>query len=375
MSQAQAQAATANGVAAPASPAAATTADDSGGRVPSYDQRIAQVTADLNAANDAAKAKGADGQAAETAADAPDVAAKPTEKLKDAPAEAAPAKPETDAQRAERRKRLDELTAREQAQADARKQAQRLAEVEQQLAAARSEAEALKAREWIDPSKVDPASFFDLAKKFKVPPAELGEWIRKQTEDPDRHVVEEAQRIIDPKLSALEAKIAEQQKQIDAYNAQLAQQRQIAEVAAIKNQFVSHVSGVGERAPLTAQLLKEHGPDELWRLADSVAERLPQGAGPDALIDAIEEHLDGPSRAYVEKLAKFYGYGTPGSPAQAAAASTTATNSTPPNPKTRRSEGTVPNSLAQQRASVVDDEEEWAAIPLEERAARLKRAL
>lgn len=52
----------------------------------------------------------------------------------------------------------------------------------------------------------------------------------------------------------------------------------------------------------------------------------------------------------------------------------TAKPSVPPtNPAAARAPTTVSNTLAQTRASVVDEEAEWASLPFEERSARLFR--
>lgn len=224
------------------------------------------------------------------------------------------------------------------------------------------EAEALAARR-VDVDNLDEAAFFRLAEQKNIQPQRLGEWIRNAMTNPER-VAEAAalsatRSTYDPKLAALEAQIAELRAQnqsfLDRHNEAQAAVQEREQTHA----FLGMVSQSADRAPLAARLLAADQ-NEFMQIAELAARNVP-GQGPQALLDAVEEMLDQDGRQVAQTYAALYGFT---SQAQA--------------PKTQNRAAamanTVSNSLAQERASLVE-EEDYARLPIEERAARLIRSM
>ena len=121
------------------------------------------------------------------------------------------------------------------------------------------------------------------------------------------------------------------------------------------------VSQSADRAPVAARLLAAD-PDEFMQMAEVAAARVP-GQGPEALLDALEELLDGEGRKFAKKYADLYGL----VPSQPTAPVTTPPTRGAAQPKT------ISNSLAQSRTAVVEDPD-FSKLTLEERAAILRRS-
>lgn len=320
-----------------------------------FEQRLAAVHDEIRAEQPATSQAAADSAAADPAP--PDASA----------AVGSPAASE-DAQtkaRAERQARLDALKAQERDKVDAKAklaEADRLARELEAERKTRAELEA-RAQSLVDVSKLDPAAFFDLAKRANVDPKTLGEWIKDAIANPERIATQAAAQAMDPKLSALQKQIEEQAKLIAQMNAEREQERMTVQQHHMTEQFIGFVGQCAEQSPLAAAMLAQNGREEFLKIADMVGQQLPRGAGPQALLDGIENFLDGDGRAYAQKLASMYGL-----------VQATPSNGTSTPPKTAAAKATtktVSNSLAQERASVVA-ETEWARLPFEERLARLK---
>ncbi len=122
-------------------------------------------------------------------------------------------------------------------------------------------------------------------------------------------------------------------------------------------EFASYTHQNANDAPFSARFLHNFGVNEFSKLAQSAAASVPPGAGWQAVLDTIEENLSSMAQIYALQN---------GSAQQRPQAS-------PPNRAAAKAPTTVSNSLAQERASVVDEQADWGSLPFEERSARLFR--
>lgn len=272
------------------------------------------------------------------------------------PSEASPAASDDAAARAQaRRERLAAMAARERQHVDQRARLAAADRLERELAAERQRAAELekRANTYIDPSKLDAATFFQLAEQSKVEPAQLGEWLRNAMANPERVAVSSARKAIDPELEAIRRENAEIKNELQSYITAQRRAEERAEEARMEQAFVQAVTP--DVAPTAHVFLAKFGPEEFLKVARSAGRTLPEGAGQQALIDTIEEHLEQFASAFLPAQPVSKAPASP-SPVRAAAKANT----------------TVSNAMAQQRASVVD-EDDFADLSYDERLARLKR--
>ena len=259
------------------------------------------------------------------------------------------------AARAERRAKLEQLAAEERARVDAQSRHRESESLRKRLEEAERRAEA--AKDHVDPNGIDEERFFELATRLKIPPQRLGEWLRERMTNPELAAAQAAAKAVDPKVSALEKKLADQQRVIDEFLSQQAAQQQAAEERHYTEQFHAFTRENAATSPYAARFLEVHGPEEYAKLAVGAASVVPRGAGAQAILDEVEERL--------AQLASIYAPNA-GAPQQRAA-------QIPPNHAAAKAPTTVSNTLAQTRASVVNEDEQWASLPFEERSARLFR--
>lgn len=332
-----------NPSASPASPAPAAAPADNGTGVTfesSFEARSASVFG-----ND----EGTSSQAADESAASPPTA-QPS-------ADASAVASDDEAAAVARRARLAQLSAKESASVDDKNRAKEGNELRAQLAAANKRADEAErmAAQRIDFASLDERSFLEHAAKAKVTPQRLGEWIREQSANPELAASRAVEGAIDPKLAPIREELAQTKAQLQAFLD--AQQSAAAdrEEAEAFHSFATYTAGNTATSPRAAAFLREYGAEEYRKVATSIAATLPPNAGPQALLDSLEENF--------AKLARIY-----------APAGATAKPSIPqPNPGAAKPMTTVSNTLAQTRASVVDEETEWASLPFEERSARLFR--
>lgn len=267
-----------------------------------------------------------------------------------------------------RRARLAELQSKDRERVDHKQRQAQADKLTRELETTReraTQAEALAAKR-IDIEGLDAEAFLALAESKGIDGAKIGAWVRDAMVDPNRvaqaAMLKAQQASIDPKLSALEARLAEQDKQIQGFLAQQEHARITAQDAQNLQHFAGLVAGSAEHAPLSAKLLAAD-PEEFQSIADAAASRLAEGVGPQALLDAIEEFLDGDGRKYMGTYSALYGLGE----AHPSTASALPPRATAP-------ANTISNSLAAKRATVVD-EEDFASFDLNERARRLTKLL
>ncbi len=258
------------------------------------------------------------------------------------------------AARAERRAQYEKLRSEEAARVDAQARHREHDSLRQRLADAERRAEEQKGH--VDPTKLDEAAFFDLATKLNVTPQKLGEWLRERITNPELAAAQAATRVVDPKLSAMQQRLDEQQRVIDDFLGSQATQRQQAEERHYTEQFHAFTRENASTSPYAARFLELHGPEQYAQIALGAASKVPEGAGAQAILDEVEERLT--------QLAQIYA--PQGAPQQRAAPSY-------PHHAAAKAPTTVSNTLAQTRASVVNEDEDWAALPFEERSARLFR--
>lgn len=274
-----------------------------------------------------------------------------------------PETPEAAKARAEERKRrLSALTAQDRERVDYKTKlaaGDRAAQELERERRARQELEQ-RTKDLVDIGKLDEASFLKLAAEKGIDGKRLGAWIRDLAENPERVAAREAHRAIDPRISELEAQIKKQDDELRAWRAEQEQQRAQAEGAAVRKEWLGFVGQSDAAAPLAARFLKTHGEDEFLKVVNVAAARLPEAAGGQALLDAVEEFLDTEGRAYAQHLASLYGL----------TAADTSQGKLPPN-RAAAQANTVSNTHAATRTSVVDEDEDFASLPLDERARRI----
>jgi hypothetical protein len=272
------------------------------------------------------------------------------------PAASSPSEDAEAKARTERRAALAAATAKERERVDVMS-ARREAE---QLRAKLAEYEA-RPKEAPAPAIDGPESFFAMAQQLaasgKLTPQQLGEWIREQTANPELAAASAATKLVDPKLSALEKRIADQQKVIDEFMQRQQHQAEQAEEQHAANQFFRFTTENAGSAPKCAAFLNNFGPQEFYKLALKASESVPASAGPQAVLDEIEENL--------VRFGAIYG-AQPGAPVN----QRTPAPTTPQNHAPAKAPTTISNTLAQTRATVVDEDAEFASLPFEERSRR-----
>ena len=328
--------------------------------LPSLEQRLASVNETLDAALAEAGGVQAEPTAGDALTDSVDV-----ELPEGAVAVDPAADPAAEQRAAERRERLAALSAKTRDQVDRKAALAAQDRMQRDLASAQARAEAAEAAAAgrVDVSGLDEAGFFALAESKGIKPENLSAWLQKAVTSPEK-VAEAAalkatQSAYDPKFAALEARLAASDKRIEDLLASNAAHAAQAEERQQTQAFLGMVSKSAERAPLAAKLLSLDA-DEFMEMASIAANKVP-GQGPEALLDAVEEMLDGDGRKLAQKYTSLYG--VPSQP------------SAPVQPTTRGAAkpNTVSNSLAQTRTTLVE-EDDFARLPIEERAARLIRS-
>lgn len=259
------------------------------------------------------------------------------------------------AARAARRAQFEKLAAEERARVDAQARRREHDDIRRRLEEA--ERKAAEAEGRIDPTKLSPDELLDLFDKGQVDANKLGQRIRERMTNPEVLAAQAAAKAVDPKVTALEQKIAAQEKVIEDFIAQQAKQQQAAEEAHYLSQFQAFTRENAATAPHSAKFLEVYGPEEFAAVTLGAAAKVPQGSGAQAILDELEDKL--------ALLAKVYAP-TTGAPQQRQAPPS-------PNPAAAKAPTTVSNTLAQTRASVVDEDADWASLPFEERSARLFR--
>lgn len=275
--------------------------------------------------------------------------------------DASPAAPvETDAAskaRAERREAFKRLQEEERARVDAMAAIRERDELRQKLAALESQAKTQPANV-VDLDSLDEEKFYAIAEKAKVNPTRFYEWLRERMANPELAAAQAATRAVDPKLAALEKQNAELRARIDAWEQQQQRAAEEAQERQFADQIMSFTRENAATSPYAAWFLNEHGANEFYKVAVSAAQRVPPGAGAQHLLDEVEEML---VQAYSKRPPET------GNPQRRQAS--------PPhqNPAAAQAPIHVSNSLAQQRSSIIDEDENWAALPFEERSARVFR--
>lgn len=248
-----------------------------------------------------------------------------------------------------------------QRQAEQDKLTRRAADLERRA----TDAEAMASKR-VDLDSLDEGAFLALAETKGISGDRLASWIREATNNPEKTAQAAALKATtstyDPKFAALEQKLAEQQKTIDSYIAAQQQQQVSASDERSLQHFTSYVTESKDAAPLASRLL-EHDRDEFLAMADVAGHSVPEGAGPEALLDAIEDLLDGSARSVFTKYAPLFS--PQGTPSTAKAS---------PPPRAAAKANTITNSLAAGRTSVVE-EEDFASLDLDERARRIIKQL
>ncbi|HRI17861.1 MAG TPA: phosphoenolpyruvate synthase [Burkholderiaceae bacterium] len=208
------------------------------------------------------------------------------------------------------------------------------------------------------PTTLDEQGFFNLAEKMKLTPKQLGEWLQQRQTHPEVVAAQYAKQAVDPLVNELRNQLAETNGKLSAIEQQRAEEQAMSQAYARGESMLHFTQQAAAQAPYASAFLREHGEQEFLALANNLYAEVPKGPGWEQhVLDAIEDRF--------AALAKVFSPQS-GSTQQRQAPP-------PPNPGAAKPMTTVSNTLAQSRASVVDEETDWAALPYEERAARLFR--
>lgn len=270
--------------------------------------------------------------------------------------EAAPAAPDLDAAakaRAARREALAQAQQRERERVDATTAMRERDELRRKLTEAEEKTKAYAT--YIDPKQLTKEKFFALAEQNpELTPQELGEWLRERMANPEAAAAKAARTAIDPELAALRKQVADQAAALEAFQQAQQQTAAQAEEQQAAAQFFAFTQQNAASAPLAHRFLEAHGHDEFLKLALSAAQYVPEHAGPQAILDEVEERLT----ALVSPYTTASPQRTPATPSS-------------PHLAPAKAPTNVSNTLAQQRSSVVDESADFARLSLEERASRL----
>jgi len=250
---------------------------------------------------------------------------------------------------AARRARLAELREREAQAAEARQREAALRKREEEFEQYKRRAEQAEARasQLLDLDGMTLDQFFEVCAQRGWGPQEIAERVRMAQEDPSSVARETAKKTVSSEVEALRAMVAEQAARIDQLqgHAQSAQY-QAAEQAAAQELY--QTVRAAKDAPLSAAFLEAKGEDRFYKLAISTAARLPDGAGMQAVLDAVEEELADYAPVY------------------------SSTQPSAPKPSATAPADTIHNHQASER-SAVHEETDWADLSAEERAAWFKQ--
>jgi hypothetical protein len=275
------------------------------------------------------------------------------------PAAAAPAPPavvepdEAAKARAARRQALQQAQERERERVDASTAIRERDELRQRLAAAEEKSKAYATH--IDPAKLTKEQFFALAERNpELTPQELGEWLRERMANPEAAAAKAARLAVDPEIAALRKQNEDLAAQLQDFLSRQQTTAQQAEEQRAASEFFAFTQQNAASSPLAATFLEKHGAEEFLKLAQSAVQFVPEHAGPQGVLDEIEERLTTLVSPYMTATPQRSQATNPSHPAAAAKAPTN-----------------VSNTLAQQRSSVVDESADFAGLSVEERANRL----
>lgn len=266
---------------------------------------------------------------------------------------------EPEATKNERQKRLEALRAVEAEKSAKRQQYREQRERDERIQALQAERDALAAKaklaESLEATINTEEGFFELAQRSNVSPEKLAAYIREQIADPTRDAVRKAQQAVTPEVEALRTRLAELEARDKAREEQAAKHAVYLAEQEARHTLVSMAAQFSDSAPHAVRYLKNLGQDAFLELAENVGRTVPEGAGAQALFDAIEIQL--------EQLAAVYNSQTTNSkPTQRPAAA----KATPTS---------LSNRAASARTTVVEEADNSSLSQLDERAARLKMLL
>lgn len=302
---------------------------------------------------------GADGFEARLAAlqSGDDGEAAPEPAAEEAPAPPAAAAADSDAasRAAERRARLAAMQETLRKQVDSKRRQNEAHDYARNYEEAQRRAQELEAAaaKRIDPASLDEAGFFKLANQLNISPQRLGEWIRDATLNPEQAAAAAAKQALDPRIAAAEERAAKAEALVQEFIAEQQRAQAAHYEAQQRAAFVQSIAA--EEAPHAAKFIASFGADEFLKIADSASRGLPDNAGRQALLDVIEENLERLAQVFMPTSSAPSSNGKQLPHVQPAAAKAT----------------TVSNSVAQERASVVEDDD-WASLPFEVRLERMK---
>lgn len=254
--------------------------------------------------------------------------------------------------RADRKAKLAELNAKSRSAVDAKAAMKENEILRRKLAETEERTKAYAT--YVDPTKLTKEQFFALAQQNpELSPQDLGNWLREQMADPTAAAARAAKTAVDPQIAKLQEALDAANAKIDGFMQKQQTAAEQAQERAALEQFAGFTAQNAATSPLAARFLEQHGVEEFHALTMGAADALPPNAGPQALLDEIEDRLT--------ELGKIYAAG----PANQQRMQATTPR---PNHAAAQAPTHVTNSLAQQRSGVVDGSAQLAKLSLIERA-------
>lgn len=255
--------------------------------VTGLDSRMSDVLAEFGSSGSA----DAGSDASETTTtDAPTEKPAKADKVETAPEPATTT--DADTRKAERKARLDELRAKDQAKLAAKQQREqadtgnaRLAQLEKELADTKARAARL------DRLKDDPSAALELLQAEGVSSEVLGEYLRTGG-DPAALSSKRARAELMPELEAIKAQQEADRAELAALKAERDQERAVTTRQQATHDFLQTASKTAADFPLATRWRERRGDEQLIAMAEAVGPSLPSDATYTDLLGLIEEQLE-----------------------------------------------------------------------------------
>lgn len=197
-----------------------------------------------------------------------------------------------DTRKAERKARLDELRAKDQAKLAAKQQREqadtgtaRLAQLEKELADTKARAARL------DRLKDDPSAALELLQAEGVTSEVLGEYLRTGG-DPAALSSKRARAELMPELEAIKAQQEADRAELAALKAERDRERAVTTRQQATHDFLQTASKTAADFPLATRWRERRGDEQLIAMAEAVGPSLPSDATYTDLLGLIEEQLE-----------------------------------------------------------------------------------
>ena len=140
---------------------------------------------------------------------------------------------------------------------------------------------------------------------FRSTPEKLGHWLQSRLEHPERIAAQYAQKAIDPKLAALEKKLAEAEERLQRFAEERDNERALSQAYSRGESMLNFVTASANDAPYSARFIELHGPEEFLKLANS-AYAGDRPGWEQHTLDVIEENLSKLGQIFTPKIGRAH---------------------------------------------------------------------